>query len=82
VDDNIILIFPGLIFLVAGLGFFFARVDKSAKEKDVKRFGPLSPFNLTGWYFLAENKYAKYIFIIFCLTLGLFFIIYSLKSIF
>ncbi len=77
-DDNIILIFPGLIFLVTGLGFLFARVDKSAKEKDVKRFGPISPLRLTGWYYLSENKSAKYIFIIFCLALGLFLIIYSL----
>ena len=55
-DDNIILIFPGLIFLVAGLGFLFARADKSAKEKDEKRFGPLSPFNIGGWYLLIQNK--------------------------
>ena len=81
-DDNIILIFPGLIFLVVGLGFLFARVDKSAKEKDVKRFGPISPFNLIGWYFLAENKIAKSIFIIFCISIGLFFTVYSIKSIF
>ena len=81
-DDNIILIFPGLIFLVAGLGFLFARADKSAKEKDEKRFGPLSPFNMGGWYLLMQNKSAKYIFVIFCISLGLFFIVYSLKSIF
>jgi hypothetical protein len=46
VDENIVLIFPGLIFLVAGLGFLFARTDKSEKERDEKRFGPLSPFNI------------------------------------
>jgi hypothetical protein len=77
VDDNIILILPGLIFLVAGLGVIFARVDKSAKERDKKRFGPISPLGLTGWYYLAENKGAKYTFAIFCLALALFFIIYS-----
>jgi hypothetical protein len=78
VDENIILIFPGLLFFITGLGFLFARVDKSAKEKDVERFGPISPLKLTGWYYLAENKCAKYVFVIICLTLGLFFIIYSL----
>ena len=80
-EDNIILIFPGLIFLVAGLGFLFARVDKSAKDKDVKRFGSISFLGLTGWYYLAENKCAKYVFVFFCLALGLFFIIYSVITI-
>ena len=81
-DDNIIFIVPGLIFLVAGLGFLFARTDKSSKEKDEKRFGPLSPFNMGGWYSLAQNKIAKSIFIIFCISIGIFFTIYSIKSIF
>jgi hypothetical protein len=78
VDENFILIFPGLLLLITGLGFLFARIDKSAKEKDVKKFGPISPLNITGWYYIAENKCAKYVFVIICLTLGLFFSIYSL----
>ena len=81
-DDEIIFIFPGLIFLIAGLGFLFARADKVAKEHDEKRFGPLSPFNMGGWYLLMQNRTAKSIFIIFCISLGLFFIVYSLKSFF
>lgn len=81
-DDYIILIFPGLIFLVAGLGFLFAQTDKSAKERDEKRFGPLSPLNMGGWYSLAQNKIAKSIFIIFCISIGIFFTVYSLTSIF
>ena len=59
-DDNIIFLAIGLIFFITGLGFLFARADKSAKEKDEKRFGPLSAFNLGGWYLLAQNKIAKY----------------------
>jgi hypothetical protein len=82
VDDNVILIFPALIFLVAGLGVLLARTDKSAKEKDERRFGPLSPFNLGGWYLLVQNKIAKSIFIIFCISIGIFFTVYSVKSIF
>ena len=81
-DDNIIFLAIGLIFVIAGLGFLFARADKSAKEKDEKRFGPLSVFNLGGWYLLAQNKIAKYIFVIFCISLGLLLIVYSLKPIF
>lgn len=80
-DDNIILIVIGLIFLVAGLGFLFARSDKSAKERDEKRFGPLSIFNMGGWYILMQNKSVKYTIIIFFILLGLFFIVYGLKSI-
>ncbi|MEE4606199.1 MAG: hypothetical protein V2J65_33325 [Desulfobacteraceae bacterium] len=81
-DENIVLIFPGLIFLVAGLGFLFARTDKSEKERDEKRFGPLSPFNIGGWYSLAQNKIAKSIFIAFCILIGFFFIAFSIISIF
>lgn len=80
-DENIILIFPGLLFFIVGLGFIFTRVDKSSKEKDVKRFGPISLLRITGWYYILENKSAKYVFVIFCLTLGLFLIIYSLRKI-
>ncbi len=82
VDDNIVLIFPGLIFLVAGLGFLFARTDKSEKERDEKRFGPLSPLNIGGWYSLVQNKIAKSIFISFCISIGIFFIAFSIISIF
>jgi hypothetical protein len=70
------------MFLVAGLGLLFARADKTAKEKDEKRFGPLSPYNLGGWYLLMQNKSTKYIIVIFFISLGLFFIVYGLKSIF
>jgi len=68
------------MFLVAGFGFLFARSDKSAREKDEKRFGPLSPVNMGGWYLLMQNRSAKYIFVIFCISVGIFFIVYSLKS--
>jgi hypothetical protein len=79
-SDNILLIFPGLIFLVAGFGVLFARSDKLAKEKDEKRFGPLSPFNTGGWYLLIQNKSVKFIFIIVCISLGVFLVVYSLIS--
>ena len=79
-DDNLILIFPGLIFLIAGLGFLFALSDKSAKEKDEKRFGPLTPFNMGGLYLLMHNKSTKYIIIILLISLGLFLIVFGLKS--
>ncbi len=78
-DDQFLLLFPGLLFLITGIGFILARSDKSAKEKDRKRFGPFSIFNMGGWYILAENKWAKYAFIIFCISLGLFFIFYGLN---
>jgi hypothetical protein len=55
-DDEIIFISPGLIFLIAGLGFLFARADKTAKEHDEKRFGPLSPFSMGGWYLFASAR--------------------------
>ena len=81
-DDNVILIFPALIFLAAGVGVILAQTDKSAKEKDEKRFGPLSPFNIGGWYLLVQNKIAKSIFIIFCILIGILLTVYSIKSIF
>jgi hypothetical protein len=82
VDDNIIVICTGLILLVAGLGFLFARADKSAKEKDEKRFGPLSPFNMGGWYLVMQNKSTKYIIVIYFISAGFFLIVYGLKSMF
>jgi hypothetical protein len=80
-DDQLLLLFPGLMFLLVGLGFLLARSDKSAREKDERRFGPLSAFNMGGWYLLAQNKYAKYTFVVFCLSLGLFLIVYGLSSV-
>ncbi|MGB5748922.1 MAG: hypothetical protein WBM69_18215 [Desulfobacterales bacterium] len=37
-----------------------------------KRFGPLSPLNMGGWYSLAQNKITKSIFIIICISIGIF----------
>ncbi len=79
-DEDIVLIIPGLIFLVAGVGFLFARADDYAKEKDEKRFGRLSPYNLGGWYILMQNRSVRKVFIVFCILLGTFLVFYSLKS--
>lgn len=78
--DQIIVIFIGIIFLIAGVGFSFAKADKSAREKDNKRFGPLSNIGIGGWYLLMQNKTTKYIFISICLVLGLVFVVYGLKG--
>ena len=67
-----------MIFLVAGLGLLFARADKKAKEKDENRFGPLSPFNIGGWYLLMQNISVKYLMIILFISLGLLFIVCGL----
>jgi len=78
--EKTLIIFSGIVFITAGVGFAFAKSDKTAKEKDEKRFGPLCIFNIGGWYWLIQNKTLKYIFASICLIIGSIFIICGLKT--
>jgi hypothetical protein len=78
--DQIIVISIGIMFLTAGVGFSLAKADKAARERDEKRFGPLSNFGIGGWYILMQNRTAKCIFCSLCILLGLIFIVYGLSG--
>ena len=67
-----------MLLLITGIGFIFSRTDEAARAKDQRRFGPLSNLGLGGWYQLAEQKWTRMLFILFCVSVGLFLIGYAI----
>lgn len=76
--DQIILIFSGSIFIIAGIGFALAKIDESAKKKDEKRFGPLCNINMGLGYTILRNKFFKILIIFISLGIGICFILNGL----
>jgi hypothetical protein len=80
-QDQILLISVGVIFYLAGLGYAFVKTGSSAKQKDEKRFGPLSNANIGLGYSLLRIKWVKGIIVIFCIGIGTLLIATGLKLI-
>ena len=70
--DQLIILFIGFLFLVAGVGMLFVSVDERAEERDKKR-GWVAPdlprAHLFSPYFLFQVRWYKW------LTAGLFLIL-------
>jgi hypothetical protein len=68
-----VLFFAGSLFAIAGLGFAFVSTDESARNKDERRFGPLSNLNMGLGYTVLQGKGPRTFFVLLMLGMGAVF---------
>jgi hypothetical protein len=73
--DQMVSIFCGAMFILAGIGCAFGKTDESARIDDENRFGPLSIANMGPGYAMLRNKWCKILVILSFWALGISFVL-------
>ena len=74
-NDRVILLVTGSLFILMGIGYVFVKTDSQARQKDEKRFGPLSNYGMGFGYIVLQNRLARILVSAIVIGLGMIFIL-------
>jgi hypothetical protein len=67
--------------LIGGIGIALVRIDAQSRQKDERRFGPLSIGNMGLGYYLLGMRYFRWTLVVFFVSFGVLLMGYGLEGI-